>query len=80
MRSDEWTFSFIAPWGEEISYRYKRNFFDKGGMSSRNPSSPNQLYCFWNATNFFMILGKLYEARKGGEEVQMCMLESEDLF
>ncbi|EFP80372.2 uncharacterized protein PGTG_06328 [Puccinia graminis f. sp. tritici CRL 75-36-700-3] len=51
MRSDEWTFSFIAPWGEEISYRYKRNFFDKGG--------------------------KLYEARKGGEEVQMCMLENQ---
>ncbi|OAV99307.1 hypothetical protein PTTG_11740 [Puccinia triticina 1-1 BBBD Race 1] len=51
LRSDEWTFSFIASWGEEISYRYRRNYFNKGG--------------------------KLFETRKGGKEVQMCLLENQ---
>jgi len=51
VKADEWNFSFIASWGEEINYRYKRNFWDKGG--------------------------KIYEARKGGEEVQVGLLETQ---
>ncbi|KAH9452635.1 hypothetical protein Pst134EB_016589 [Puccinia striiformis f. sp. tritici] len=54
LRRDSWVFRFIAVWGEEITYRYDRNYWNKGG--------------------------KIYESRKGADEVYVGLLENQTLW
>ncbi|WAQ92113.1 hypothetical protein PtA15_16A18 [Puccinia triticina] len=44
VKTDRWSFRYITPEGEEITYRYERNFLNKGGHIYESRKGGDELY------------------------------------